>query len=155
MGRQHRLHACADLPVVVIYAYQVGCPIARQDMASLDRIATAHQTHARMWLLDATADLPLFRYWRDAPGGGDVLAFGRVVRLGSIEAIRRRLLDGAGVAVVPAYLVQEDLRARRLRRVFSSVEPQHDWFRLVFRADDPRRAAYALLADAMREAPLR
>lgn len=109
---------------------------------------------ARHALLDATADLPLFRYWRDAPGGGDV-AFGRIVRLGSIEAIRTRLLEGAGVGVVPSYLVEGDLRAKRLRRVFPAVEPQHDWFRLVFRADDPRRAVYVVLADAMRQAPLR
>jgi DNA-binding transcriptional LysR family regulator len=106
-------------------------------------------------LLDATADLPLFRYWRDAPGGGDVLAFGRIVRLGSIAAIRQRLLEGAGVGVVPRYLVRRDLAARRLRVVFPRVKPLHDWFRLVFRADDPRRAVYAPLAAAMRETPLR
>jgi DNA-binding transcriptional LysR family regulator len=106
-------------------------------------------------LLDATADLPLFRYWRDAPGGGDVLSFGRIVRLGSIAAIRQRLLEGAGVGVVPRYLVRSDLTARRLRVVFPRVTPLHDWFRLIFRADDPRRAVYSPLAAAMREMPLR
>lgn len=106
-------------------------------------------------LLDASGDLPLFRYFRDAPGGGDRLHFQRIVRLGSIEAIRRRLLDGAGVAVLPHYLVRDDLAAKAVRRVFPKVELLHDWFRLVFRADDARRPVYEKLAKLMVEAPLR
>ena len=105
-------------------------------------------------LLDASAELPLFRYWRDAPGGGDRLHFQRIVRLGSIEAIHRRAVDGAGVAVLPCYLVERDLAARRLRRIFPSVEPNHDYFRLVFRADDPKRSVYEKLAARMLEAKL-
>jgi DNA-binding transcriptional LysR family regulator len=106
-------------------------------------------------LLDERAELPLFGYWRDAPGGGDRLSFARIVRLGSIEAIRQRLLAGAGVAVIPRYLVKQDLAKRRLKLVFPSIEPQHDYFRLVFRADDPRRALFAPLADALLTFPLR
>jgi LysR family transcriptional regulator, glycine cleavage system transcriptional activator len=106
-------------------------------------------------LLDASGDLPLFRYFRDAPGGGDRLAFARIVRLGSIEAIRRRTLDGAGVAVLPRYLVERDLASKALRRVFPKVELLHDWFRLVFRADDARRPVYEKLAQLMLDAPLR
>lgn len=106
-------------------------------------------------LLDASADLPLFRYFRDAAGGGDKLSFQRIVRLGSIEAIRRRALDGAGVAVLPRYLVEPDLAARALKQIFPAVELLHDWFRLVFRADDPRRPVYEKLAERMVEEPLR
>jgi len=106
-------------------------------------------------LLDASADLPLFRYFRDAPGGGDRLHFGRFVRLGSIEAIRARALLGAGVAVLPAYQVAGDLEARALRRVFPKVTLLHDYFRLVFRGDDARRPVYERLAAKMTEAPLR
>lgn len=106
-------------------------------------------------LLDTTADLPLFRYFRDAPGGGDRLQFGRVVRLGSIEAIRRRALDGAGVAVLPLYQVKADLGARAFRRVFPKVELLHDYFRLVFRADDARRPVFEKLAGKLAEVPLR
>jgi len=109
----------------------------------------------RHTLLDASRELPLFRYWRDAPGGGDRLQFQRIVRLGSIEVIRARALAGAGVAVLPRYLVEGDLAARRLRRIFPAVAPVHDYFRLVYRADDPRRAVYDKLAARMREAPLR
>lgn len=116
---------------------------------------TKSEHAAEHTLVDASADLPLFRYWRDAPGGGDRLRFARIVRMGSIEAIRARVLAGAGVAVLPIYLVQRDLARGALRRVLSKVEPRSDWFRLVFRADDARRSVYERLAAAMVEAPLR
>ena len=114
-----------------------------------DEHAAAHT------LLDASGELPLFRYFRDAPGGGDRLAFARIVRLGSIEAIRRRTLDGAGVAVLPRYLVERDLASKALRGIFPKIELLHDWFRLVFRADDPRRPVYEKLTKLLVEAPLR
>ena len=106
-------------------------------------------------LLDENGSLPLFRYWVDAPEGGDRLRFQRIVRLGSIGAIRARALEGAGVGVLPRYLVEGDLRARTLKRILPSVELLHDWFRLVFRADDPKRAVYERLASLMMAEPLR
>jgi DNA-binding transcriptional LysR family regulator len=105
-------------------------------------------------LIDATQELPLFRYFRDAPGGGDRLTFGKISRFGSIEAIRARVRAGAGVAVLPRYFVQGDLDRRKLRRVLPSVEPVADYFRLVFRADDPRRSVYESLAATLVEVPL-
>lgn len=105
-------------------------------------------------LFDTSPELPLFRYWRDAAGGGDRLKFGRVVRLGGVEAIRRRVAHGSGVAVLPAYLVQDDLARGRFRTIFPSVEPLSDYFRLVFRVDDPRRSAFDQLARELLLAPL-
>jgi DNA-binding transcriptional LysR family regulator len=105
-------------------------------------------------LLDVGVGLPLFRYLRDAQGGGDRLHFRRIVRLGGIEAIRARVLAGAGVAVLPCYLVKKDLAARSMKRILPKIEPLHDSFRLVFRADDARRSIYESLARAMIEAPL-
>src|SRR5204863_237126 len=49
-------------------------------------------------LFDTAPDLPLFRYWREAPGGGE-LSFARVLRVGSLAAIHRLVLEGRGVAV--------------------------------------------------------
>jgi LysR family glycine cleavage system transcriptional activator len=108
-------------------------------------------------LIDVDGDLPLFRYWRDAASRklGDRLRFGQTERLGTIEAIRRRLLAGAGVAVLPEYLVRKDIASRRLRVVFPAIEPNADYFRLVFRRDDPRRAVYETIARALLEFPLR
>lgn len=122
--------------------------LAKQPFARAEH-ASAHT------LLDVTAELPLFRYWRDAPGGGDRLAFARTVRLGGIEAIRRRVADGAGVAVLPVYLVQDELRRGVFRRILPSVEPMSDYFRLVFRVDDPRRSAFEALAAQLMQTPLR
>jgi LysR family glycine cleavage system transcriptional activator len=127
----------------------VGAPaLLEKNPLDRDEHAAAHT------LLDENRDLPLFRYFREAPGGGDRLHFGRIVRLGSIETIRTRALQGAGVAVVPAYLVERDLATSALRRLFPEVTPLHDWFRLVFRADDPKRPVYEKLAARLREEAL-
>lgn len=128
----------------------VGAPkLLRMTPLACDEDARRHT------LLDASRELPLFRYWRDAPGGGDRLQFQRIVRLGGIEAIRQRALAGAGVAVLPLYLVEGDLAAKTLRRILPAVTPVGDYFRLVFRADDPRRPVYDKIAAQMREVPLR
>jgi LysR family glycine cleavage system transcriptional activator len=106
-------------------------------------------------LLDTDVGLSLFRYFRDAPGGGDHLHFGSVVRLGTIEAIRLRLLAQAGIAVLPEYLVRKDIAAGRLAKILPSVTLISDWFRLIFRDDDPRRSIYEQMAKQMSEMPLK
>ena len=106
-------------------------------------------------LLDTDVGLSLFRYFRDAPGGGDHLRFGTVVRLGTIEAIRARAIAQAGVAVLPEYLVKKDLAAGRLVKILPSVPLLSDWFRLIFRVDDPRRSIYEQIATQMSAVPLK
>ncbi len=101
-------------------------------------------------LIDISPDLPLFRYWKDAPQGGDRLNFEGMVSFGGIDAIRARVLAGAGVAVLPLYLVQGDLKKGTLKEVLPNVKPVHDWFRLVFRANDPRRPLFESLAESLR-----
>lgn len=103
-------------------------------------------------LLDISAELPLFRYARDA---GVDLKFGRVMRLGTIAAIRARALEGAGVAVLPRYFVEHDLKSKLLTRALPKLALAHDYFRLIFRADDPRRIIYEGLAQTLCEEPLR
>ena len=105
-------------------------------------------------LVDVTTQRSLFRYFGDAEASPGDLPFKSFLRLGTIEAIRRRLVDGSGVGVLPKYLVEPDLRARRLVRLFQKVNLRDDYFRLVFRADDPRRPIFDRLAAAMREVPL-
>lgn len=109
----------------------------------------------RHTLIDVHADLPLFRYWRNAPESGDRLRFGKILRMGTIAAIRALALSGAGVAVLPLYLVKPDLEAGRLVRLFPETDLLHDYFRLIFRKDDPRRSAYQSLAEVMRDQPLK
>ena len=77
----------------------------------------------RHTLFDTTEELPLFRYHCDARGGIDSLEFGRVVRMGTIAAIRARVLSRDGVAVLPEYFIARDLATRRLVRVLPKVRP--------------------------------
>ncbi len=97
-------------------------------------------------LIDIGSELPLFRYWRDAPGGGDRLKFGGYRWVGAAGAIRELVLAGAGIAALPHYMVAGDLRTGRLKTIFPSVKPLFDYFRLVFRADDARRPLYEVLS---------
>jgi LysR family glycine cleavage system transcriptional activator len=122
----------------------------------LKRLPLKRAEHAASHtLLDASADMPLLHYWRQAPNGGDRLRFRRGLWLGCIAAIRHQVLEGAGVAVLPEYFVRRDLSAGRLRRVLPAVVPVPDHFRLVFRSADPRRPIYESLAGDFARVPLR
>ena len=58
------------------------------------------------------------------------------------------------MAVLPRYLVERELAAGKFKKIFPRVTPISDYFRLVFRADDPRRSVYERLAATLLEAPL-
>jgi DNA-binding transcriptional LysR family regulator len=121
--------------------------VARQPLRRLEDTA-AHT------LIDAHADLPLLGYLRSAVPRAEKLRFARVVRMGTIDAIRACVLRGMGVAVLPRYFVERDLTTRRLARLLPSLELAHDHFRLIFRRDDPRRVLFEDLASQIRAAPL-
>jgi DNA-binding transcriptional LysR family regulator len=106
-------------------------------------------------LIDASADTPLFRYWREGPGGGGRLRFGGWLWMGCIAAIRHQVLEGAGVAVLPEYFVRDDVAAKRLVQILPKIVPTHDYFRLVFRGADPRRRVYESLGKELASVPLR
>ena len=110
----------------------------------------AHHT-----LLDIAPDLPLFRYFLDAGARREPWSFARAEYLGTIGAIRLRVLQGAGVAVLPLYFVQADLKARRLVRIRPRLPLQRDAFRLVWRANHPRSDLLRELAADLRRLPLR
>ena len=131
------------------YVFVGGAALLEKKPLDKAKHAAAHT------LLDTDVGLSLFRYFRDAPGGGDHLRFGAVVRLGTIEAIRVRALAQAGVAVLPEYLVKKDLATGRLVKILPGVELLSDWFRLIFRIDDPRRSIYEQIAGQMSAIPLK
>jgi DNA-binding transcriptional LysR family regulator len=116
---------------------------------------TSPEHASRHRLLDVSEDLPLFRYLLDAGSAKTVWDFQSVVVLGTIAAIRQRVLDGAGVAVLPEYFVRDDLRTRRLGVLLPQRRLQPDWFRLVYKARHPREAELQALADLLRARPLR
>ena len=108
---------------------------------------------ARHTLVDTNAELPLYHYWREA-GGPPSVAYARVRRMGTVAAVQQLVLRGEGVAVLPRYLVDADLTEDRLLIILPEVVPPPDWFRLVFRSDDPRRPLLQKVAEQMRQQPV-
>lgn len=109
----------------------------------------------RHTLFDIDYDLPLFAYLLDAVGARRSWDFARIQHLGTIAAIRHRVLEGAGVAVLPAYFVKEDLAKKRLRRLLPKAALRSDCFRLVWKRDHARTAELHQLADELASRLLR
>jgi LysR family glycine cleavage system transcriptional activator len=105
-------------------------------------------------LLDVDAELPLYRYLREAPSLRGSMQFAGMRYLGLGEAIRRAVLAEQGVAVLPEYMVEGDLEQGRMVRLLRRVELLRDHFRLVFRSEDLRRERFAELGAALRGEPL-
>jgi LysR family glycine cleavage system transcriptional activator len=133
-------------------------PLHREDyafVASPRLLRTTPLAHANdagaHTLIDAHDDLPLFAYLRAT---GLPLRFAHVLVLGTIAAIREAVLDGEGVAVLPRYFVAPDLARKRLVTVLPTARLGHDFFRLVFRADDARRPLLERLARTLKSRAL-
>lgn len=106
-------------------------------------------------LIDVHVDLPLFRYFSEAFTASAQWQFRRIEVLGTIAAVRYRVLQGAGVAVLPSYFIREELERGALVRLFPEVELQRDCFRLIWREGHPREKEIELLGAELREIPLR
>lgn len=137
-----------------------ACIVHREDYvfvgarALLKRSPLRKPEHAlKHTLIDSSAEMPLFRYWREAADGA-TLNFEHVLRMGTIAAIEALVVDGTGVAVLPRYLVAARLKRGELREIFPNVRPVSDHFRLVFLANDPRKALFEALANTLRAIPL-
>jgi DNA-binding transcriptional LysR family regulator len=102
-------------------------------------------------LIDIDASLPLTRYLTSAVGD---MEFASVWLAGTGAAMRRLVLDGHGVCVLPQYMVDGDLKEGRLVRLLPEAELLEDSFRLLYRAASPLAGVFQLLADYMRGRPL-
>jgi LysR family glycine cleavage system transcriptional activator len=109
---------------------------------------------AQHTLLEIHPDLPLFRYFLDARPAGELWSFAGVEHLGAIAAVRYRLLQGAGIAVLPRYYITADLQAKRLKEPLPKMKLQHDHFRLIWRAGHRREAELRQLASELRQRAL-
>jgi DNA-binding transcriptional LysR family regulator len=109
----------------------------------------------RHTLFDIDEDLPLFGYLLDSASARHTWDFQRIQYLGTIAAIRHRLLEGAGVSVLPHYFVAEDLKKRRLCRLLTRARLRSDCFRLVWKRGHERTAALHSLAQDLAARPLR
>lgn len=105
-------------------------------------------------LLDLHPDLPLFRYFLDARPAGEPWDFDSIEYLGTIGAVRYRLLEGAGTAVLPRYFVEHELESGALRELAPKTTLQHDHFRLIWRAGHPYEDEIRQLARELRGIPL-
>jgi len=106
-------------------------------------------------LLDISADLPLFRYLLDARPSDEPWRFAEHQYLGTIAAVRARVLAGAGVSVLPHYFVRDALQDKRLAPILPRTTLPSDWFRLVWRRGHPEDAALRELAAELGSRPLR
>lgn len=106
-------------------------------------------------LVDAAPDLPLFRYFLDAAPPEPSWRFARHEYMGTIAAVRARILEGLGVGVLPEYYVRDALDSGALVRVQPELQPRADVFRLMYLEDQPRARELRRLGDALRAFPLR
>ena len=104
-------------------------------------------------LVDVSADLPLFRYFLDAAPDARPWPFARHSYMGGIGAIRLRVLEGAGVAVLPEYFIRRDLQSGRLVDLTPGHPLKTDSFRLIWRAGHPLTHELEALADVLRSRP--
>jgi DNA-binding transcriptional LysR family regulator len=106
-------------------------------------------------LVDIAEDLPLFRYLLEALGETEPWPFASVEIFDTTDAIRARILQGTGVAVLPHHVVARDLRVRSLKHLLQDVELRHETLALVWRDDHPRDRDIRRLAADLARAPLR
>jgi DNA-binding transcriptional LysR family regulator len=106
-------------------------------------------------LIDAHPDLPLFRYFLDARPAREVWSFRASSYLGTIAAVRQRVLEGAGVAVLPRYFIAADLDTARLAEPLPRAKLQEDFFRLIWRDGHPLADELVALAEQLRAIELK
>lgn len=105
-------------------------------------------------LIDTEAHCPLFRYFLDALSSGELWRFKRVEEMGTIGAVRARVKEGVGVAVLPRYFVQRDLEDGSLTQLCADITLHHDFFRLVWHAEQVQAHLLHELVEDLSAIPL-
>lgn len=105
-------------------------------------------------LIDTEESLPLFRYFQESLDHGKPWVFRDQEYMGTIAAVRSRVLEGVGIAVLPLYFVKDDLAAGTLINLTSGKMLKHDFFRLIWREDLIYKTALNELAEDLCEIPL-
>lgn len=111
-----------------------------------------HPSHAAAHvLLDVDPTLPLARYLTSV---APPMPFADMRTCGTGGAVRQLTLAGVGVAVLPEYMIRDDLAAGTLVHLLPDIEPLSDTFRLIWRATPGDRRALHELARVLRDRPL-
>lgn len=116
------------------------CLVGSADLLEHHRVLDAKDAVYHT-LLDLTPDLPLFSHFKDHARDGEPWRFKDVEFLGTIGAVRLRILQEAGIAVLPRYFISRDLKEGRLMRIMSHDPMRDDQIRLVWRKDHVRGEA--------------
>ncbi len=104
-------------------------------------------------LLDISPALPLTRYLISAADGS--LDFSTCQFCGTAGAVRTFAMAGVGVAVLPEYMIANELETGELVRLLPEVALLEDSFRLMWRADAVLADVFGRFSEWMRERPLR
>ncbi len=102
-------------------------------------------------LLDVDRSLPLARY---AQSVSPELSFGEVRCCGTGAAVLQMVRAGAGLAVLPEYMVRADLEAGELQRLLPELDLLRDTFRLLHRVGSPLSPVFEDLAQILSQRPL-
>lgn len=130
------------------------CLVAHPDLLARTPLDVPAHAAAHT-VIDGAADLPLLRYWMDALPPEERWSFGRTSVMGTIAAIRQRILGQHGVGVLPKYFVTPDLDAGALVQVAPQFQARSDWFRLIWREGHPQEVELLAVAQHLRALPLR
>jgi LysR family transcriptional regulator, glycine cleavage system transcriptional activator len=91
----------------------------------------------RHTLIDFDYDLSEFRFFKEARPAKESWTFQKQHYLNIIAAMRERVLEGVGVAVLPAYYVGEDIARGRLKVLMPQTKLKSNALRAVWRKGHP------------------
>jgi DNA-binding transcriptional LysR family regulator len=102
-------------------------------------------------ILDLRPGLPLFRHFLEARPAGEPWDFGSLEYLGEVGAVRHRLLDGAGIAVLPRRLVERELARGDLVELMPETKLAPEPIGLIWRVSHPCDMEIRQLAAELRQ----
>lgn len=110
---------------------------------------TLQELQAHSCLTHATVSAAQFRFRLD----GERVDVPMTERLMSNDTavLRRAILEGVGIGIMPTYLVGDDLRQGRLQRVLPQLEPESLGIHAVFLSRQHQPLALRLLVDFLAE----
>ena len=103
----------------------------------------------RHTLIDLDDDLPLLRFFSESRPAKESWTFQKQQYLSIIGAIRTRVLEGVGVAVLPVFYVGEDVARGRLRVLMQQTKLRSNSLRAVWRKGHPYETEIRELASEL------
>jgi DNA-binding transcriptional LysR family regulator len=98
---------------------------------------TRPEDACRHTLIDFDSDLTEFQFFKEARPAKESWTFQKHQYLSIIAAMRERVLEGAGVAVLPDYYVSEDIARGRLKVLMPQTKLKSNALRAVWRKGHP------------------